>query len=313
MEKLTQLDELDVKLLQVVEEQEELGPAMKASAQTLWTDAHPPRLIINSREIERRARRLLRTWLFRRFRTRRLRRRLGCLETAPLQQLATWARLDQRMATLASQLAIGRAERRLLKSVVGDPAASVRDADQKWADSSLHAIRVDTAARISSGADRLAAFGKISANSDHFKRAIGNSFHHLRGWACTALTAHSNFPLESGLFDLVIVDEASQCSLAAVLPLAYRAKRLAIVGDPCQLNPIVSLSDGLLQEIAIQTWCDNDDLRVRGIHHKDGSAYSAFEFAARPKIPVFSMSTTAATHTSPVGSTGRSTRVNSPC
>ena len=84
----------------------------------------------------------------------------------------------------------------------------------------------------------------------------------------------------------MIVDEASQCSLAAVLPLAYRSKRLAVVGDPCQLNPIVSLSDGLLQEIAIQTGCDNDDLRVRGIHHKDGSAYSAFEFAARPKIPV---------------------------
>ena len=28
---------------------------------------------------------------------------------------------------------------------------------------------------------------------------------------------------------------------------------------------------------------DNDDLRKRGIHHKHGSAYSAFEFAARPR------------------------------
>lgn len=145
---------------------------------------------------------------------------------------------------------------------------------------------MDTATRISAGSYRLAAFGKIPASSDHFRRAIGNSFHHLRGWACTALTAHSNFPLESGLFDLVIVDEASQCSLAAVLPLAYRAKRLAVVGDPHQLNPIVSLSDGLLQEIATQTGFDNDDLRERGIHHKDGSAYSAFAFAAKPQTPV---------------------------
>ena len=83
---------------------------------------------------------------------------------------------------------------------------------------------------IYSGADRLAAFDRIPANSDRFKRAIGNSFQHLRGWACTALTAHSNFPLESGLFDLVIVDEASQCSLAAVLPLAYRAKTFGCRG-----------------------------------------------------------------------------------
>ena len=74
------------------------------------------------------------------------------------------------------------------------------------------------------------------------------------------------------------------CGCAAIV--AYRAKRLAVVGDPCQLNPIVSLSDGLLQEIATQAGFDNDDLRERGIHHKDGSAYSAFEFAARPQIPV---------------------------
>ena len=286
MEKLARLDELDAKLLQVVEERGELALALKEEARTLWTDANPPRLPIHSLEIEWRARRLLRTWWFRRLRTRRLRRRLGCLETAPLQRLATWAWLDQDIATLAAQVAVGRSERHLLKSVVGDPAASVLDADQKWADASLHAIRVDTATRIHSGADRLAAFDRIPANSDRFKRAIGNSFQHLRGWACTALTAHSNFRLESGLFDLVIVDEASQCSLAAVLPLAYRAKRLAVVGDPCQLNPIVSLSDGLLQEIATQTGFDNDDLRKRGIHHKDGSAYSAFEFAARPQIPV---------------------------
>ena len=190
------------------------------------------------------------------------------------------------MAKLTSQLEIGRSERQQLKAAVGDPATRVREADEKWAEASLCAIRADTATRICSGADRLAAFGTISANIDHFKRAIGNSFHYLRGWACTALSAQHNFPLESGLFDLVIVDEASQCSLAAVLPLAYRARRLAVVGDPYQLNPIISLSDGLLQEIATQTGFDNDDLRKRGIHHKDGSAYSAFEFAARPQIPV---------------------------
>ena len=100
METLARLDELDVKLLQVVEEQEELGPAWKEAARALWTDDNPPGLPISSRQIERRARRLLRTWWFRRFRARRLRRRLGCLETAPLEQLANWAQIDQRMATL---------------------------------------------------------------------------------------------------------------------------------------------------------------------------------------------------------------------
>ena len=286
MEKLARLDELDVNLLQVVEGQEELRQALKEAARTLWPNASPPELSISSHEIEQRARGLLRTWFFPRFRARRFRQRLGCRETAPLEQLATWARIDQRIAELTSQLEIGRAERQQLKSEVGDPTTSVSEVDQKWADASLYAIRVDTATRISSGANRLALFGTISVSSDRFRRVISNSFRYLRGWACTALTAHSNFPLESGLFDLVIVDEASQCSLAAVLPLAYRAKRLAVVGDPYQLNPIVSLSDGLLQEIATQTGFDNDDLRDRGIHHKGGSAYSAFEFVARPQTPV---------------------------
>ena len=286
MEKLARLDELDVKLLQLVEEQEALGRALKEAARTLWTNASPPELPISSHEIEQRARGLLRTWLFPRFRARRFRRRLDCLETASLDQLVVWAQIDQHIAKLTSRLEIGRAKRQQLKSAVGDPTTSVCEADQQWADASLYAIRVDAATRISSGANRLAVFGTIPANGDRFKRAIGNSFRYLRGWACTALTAHSNFPLESGLFDLVIVDEASQCSLAAVLPLAYRAKRLAVVGDPYQLNPIVSLSDGLLQEIATQTGFDNDDLRDRGIHHKDGSAYSAFEFAAKPQTPI---------------------------
>ena len=286
LQKLAGLDELDEKLLRGLKEQSELVASAKEAARTLWNRASPPELHTGSQEIERRAKRLLRTWLFKRFRTRRLRRRLGCLESAPMEQLVAWAELDQRVTELSSKLEIGRNERQQLKSAVSDPSSGLRDADEKWADASLCAIRVETASRIASGERRLADFGNIPANSDRLKRAIVNSIPYTRGWACTALTAHSNFPLESGLFDLVIVDEASQCSLAAMLPLAYRAKRLAIVGDPYQLNPIVALSDGLLQDIATQTGFDNDGLRERGIHHKYGSAYSAFEFAAQPQEPM---------------------------
>ena len=286
LEKLARLDELDADLLQVVNTREQLRQAQKDAARTLWPNAHPPKLPIRSDEIRRRARQLLRTCWLRRFRARRLRRRLGCLDAAPLVQLAAWARLDQRIAKQTAQLEIAQSERQQLKSAVGDPSTSLLEADRKWAVASLHAIRVDTATRIAAGAEHLNTFGTIPAHSNRFKRAIANSFNHLRGWACTALTAHSNFPLESRLFDLVIVDEASQCNLAAVLPLAYRAKRLAVVGDPHQLNPIVSLSDGLLKDIATQTGFNNDDLRERGIHHKDGSAYAAFAFAARPQTPV---------------------------
>ena len=286
MERLARLDALDRELLPAVGSLDEAESALGEAARTLWTGANPPGLPISSRGIERRARRLLKTWFFHGFRVRRLRRRLGCIETAPVAHVVTWARTDQRVSRLASELATKRAEHRRLEAAVGDTATSVPEANRKWSAAGLAAIRAETGTRIRSGAHRLAAFGTTPAGGYRFRNAIVHSFQHLRGWACTALSAQSNFPLDPGLFDLVIVDEASQCSLAAVLPLAYRAKRLAVVGDPNQLQPIVSLGDGLLRETAAQAEFQDDDLRRCGIHHKDGSAYFAFEFAAKPGTPV---------------------------
>jgi len=46
------------------------------------------------------------------------------------------------------------------------------------------------------------------------------------------------FPLEGGLFDYLIIDEASQCNQATILHLAFRAKRMIVVGDEKQMkNP----------------------------------------------------------------------------
>jgi len=57
------------------------------------------------------------------------------------------------------------------------------------------------------------------------------------------------FPLESGLFDYLIVDEASQCNQATALHLAYRAKRMVVVGDDKQMkNPNTQfLSDSVVR------------------------------------------------------------------
>jgi hypothetical protein len=45
-------------------------------------------------------------------------------------------------------------------------------------------------------------------------------------------------PMKAGLFDLVIVDEASQVNLAEILPVFYRGKQICIVGDHKQLSLI---------------------------------------------------------------------------
>lgn len=57
------------------------------------------------------------------------------------------------------------------------------------------------------------------------------------------------FPLQAGLFDYLIVDEASQCNQATALHLAYRAKRMIVVGDSKQMkNPNTQfLSDSVVR------------------------------------------------------------------
>lgn len=61
-------------------------------------------------------------------------------------------------------------------------------------------------------------------------------------WAVTSLSAKGRVPFQPGIFDLVVIDEASQCDIASVLPMLYRAKRAVIIGDPKQLNHISTIS-----------------------------------------------------------------------
>ena len=61
-------------------------------------------------------------------------------------------------------------------------------------------------------------------------------------WICKSADLNDVLPLRNELFDLVILDEASQCDLASSLPLLYRAKTAAIVGDPHQLRHVSFIS-----------------------------------------------------------------------
>lgn len=66
--------------------------------------------------------------------------------------------------------------------------------------------------------------------------------HILPCWAVTSLSARGRIPLQAGFFDLVIIDEASQCDIASSIPLLYRAKRAVIIGDDKQLTHISGLT-----------------------------------------------------------------------
>jgi very-short-patch-repair endonuclease len=61
-------------------------------------------------------------------------------------------------------------------------------------------------------------------------------------WAVTSLSARGRLPFEPQVFDLVVIDEASQCDIASALPLLYRARRAVIIGDPLQLKHVSTVS-----------------------------------------------------------------------
>lgn len=70
--------------------------------------------------------------------------------------------------------------------------------------------------------------------------------HHLKEMlpvsAITSLSARRRLPFKEAVYDLLIIDEASQCDIASMVPLMMRAKRVAVIGDKQQLNHICLLS-----------------------------------------------------------------------
>jgi len=103
-------------------------------------------------------------------------------------------------------------------------------------------------------------------------------------WAVTNLSARTNLPLKAGLFDLVVIDEASQCDAASALPILVRGKRALIIGDRKQLIHITSLSRSREQVIA-RKWGLTDD-QVEEFSYRRRSCFG-LAFSRIQTSPIF--------------------------
>lgn len=90
-------------------------------------------------------------------------------------------------------------------------------------------------------------------------------------WITTAQAAQA-IPLQPQLFDLVVIDEASQCTLTNLLPLVYRARTLAVIGDEHQLPAIPTIQPP--EELSLATkynieeflgWIGHASVNVYGV------------------------------------------------
>lgn len=78
-------------------------------------------------------------------------------------------------------------------------------------------------------------------------------------WSIKLSDVYKILPNHEDLFDVVIIDEATQCDIAQCLPALHRAKKVVIVGDPMQLRHFSFLSRRFLQITADKHNLNFDD------------------------------------------------------
>lgn len=146
--------------------------------------------------------------------------------------------VEERLTQLKARLTASY--QKLLRTVwIGQIARNVADVQRRLRDyfESIQAVRDASPSGYKQALDRQQA--ALSALARYFPV-----------WVVTNLSVRNALPLRSGLFDLVVIDEASQCDIASAVPLLFRANRSVVIGDPKQLQHITSLREEEEQRIA---------------------------------------------------------------
>ena len=128
-------------------------------------------------------------------------------------------------------------------------------------------------------ASRIRAAAKGNARVSDVHALVPQALSALPVWSITNLSARGTLPLVDGLFDLVVIDEASQCDAASALPLLVRGKRAMVIGDEHQLPHITTLGEQREDAIAARCGLEPDDLAAFGYR-----ANSCFGLA-RSRLP----------------------------
>lgn len=120
-------------------------------------------------------------------------------------------------------------------------------------------------------------------------------------WLVKNSDVFRTLPLTGSLFDVAIIDEATQCDMASSLPILHRATRAVIVGDPQQLRHLSFLSrakQALLADSAQLAEPDRErldyrarsvlDLAMETITDQDRVQYLDEHYRSEPDIIAFS-------------------------
>ena len=135
--------------------------------------------------------------------------------------------------------------------LIYDLKLQLQSKSSEWVSLLPGVIREKGLKRVASIDNDLSAVGKVENGwmSDAQKRVLKNCLTVYPLMAAKALSLNGRLPLEPGIFDLLVIDEAGQVDPASVIPLLYRAKRVVIIGDTQQLPSIINLEKSLHNQI----------------------------------------------------------------
>jgi hypothetical protein len=214
------------------------------------------------------------TWLFGEWRRNRLLRRAGL--PGPHPDTAETCRAVSDFADAVAGW------EQLCSAAARTPPDDVLTSDLEAAQiagsvTSTNLLRAATHVAEQDGQNKIRELVKALQGSGKDWRQRVDALTHVRGWAVTCQSAR-RFPLSPKSFDLVVVDEASQCPIPHVVPLLFRARRALIVGDVMQLRHISGLSPRRDRELRNRhgvgsAWIDE--------HYQSVRRHSAFHAAQR--------------------------------
>lgn len=212
------------------------------------------------------AKSLEKVWMLKGVRASMFMHQIGAKPGASLQDVVDWSNIS---------LHIKQAEAEMKK--VDDPDKyNIGAVNYRWASSCIGAVSARVSGALSGCSRSLETMQQAKTRNIFTKQIVTSLVPHLKAWAADYYSANQFFDLVPGLFDVLICDNANHMNLSWILPWAFRAKRLVIIGDPNGVPPSVFLDGAHLSSTAAAFGFDRDDLTSRFLEYGSNTAYNAF-------------------------------------
>lgn len=273
--KIAEKAKLERELLRIAENREAAAKQLGRTPKELCTHFDDD---VDLDDLARRARRAANARIFGRWRRSRFLRSVRWdaeLPTDACSMIDNWAKAEQRWRTegdMISRLPEDDTQKRALD----DQHENVRE----WSRQLLESVVYNEAR---AGKQKILSLIQATASPQSDWKEVRSALKYVQGWAVTNLSVR-RFPTQPGLFDLVIVDEASQCSIPQVFSVLFRAKRALIIGDPMQLAPVIDLKPAQEAEIRREVGVSASRLEKHRLTYHRHSAFHAFETGARGSL-----------------------------